>query len=445
MRAYPRYRESGIEWLSEVPEHWEVKRLKLVASTNDETLSETEDPLRPIVYVDIGSVDSAIGITEMEEMVFEDAPSRARRLVQDGDTIVSTVRTYLRAIASVSAPRPEMVVSTGFAVIRPRALDPGFASWALREQGIVEEIVARSTGVSYPAINASEIGDLRLPLPPLDEQRAIAAYLDRETERLDALVAKKRLLIERLEEYRTALITRTVTRGLPPEAARAAGLDPSPGLKPSGVEWLGDVPVHWEVKPLRNVAALRGGATPGKLREEFWDGDIPWVSPKDMKRASIADSEDHVTDAALRASSIALLPTGSVLVVVRGMILAHSFPVAIAATPVTINQDMKALSTADSLSHAFLYWYLVGSGPVIVSLCDESAHGTRKLETASLAALAMAIPPDREQRAIVGFLNDETATIDDLSGQIETAIQRLREYRSALVTAAVTGRVDVRE
>ena len=284
-----------------------------------------------------------------------------------------------------------------------------------------------------------------LPLPPLDEQRAIAAYLDRETERIDALVAKKRLLIERLEEYRTALITRTVTRGLPPEAARAAGLDPSPRLKPSGVEWLGEVPEHWEVKPLRRLASFQGGATPDKSRDEFWDGAVPWVSPKDMKRASLADSEDHVTDAALAASSIALLPIGSVLVVVRGMILAHSFPVAVTAGPVTINQDMKALITTNSLSHMFLYWCLVGRRRVVVSLCDESAHGTRKLETASLATLAVAVPPDREQRAIVAFLNDETARIDGLTRQVETAIERSQEYRTALITAAVTGKIDVRE
>ena len=97
-------------------------------------------------------------------------------------------------------------------------------------------------------LTPTDLGGHALPLPPLDEQRAIAAFLDRETERIDSLVAKKRLLIERMQEYRTALITRTVTRGLPPEAARAAGLDPSPRLKPSGVEWLGDVPEHWDVK-----------------------------------------------------------------------------------------------------------------------------------------------------------------------------------------------------
>ncbi len=175
-----------------------------------------------------------------------------------------------------------------------------------------------------------QVGDATLPLPPLDEQRAIAAFLDQETERIDALVAKKRQLIERLHEYRTALITRTVTRGLPPDAA----LDPSPRLKSSGVEWLGDVPEHWEVNPLRSLVSFRGGATPSKSREDFWDGDIPWVSPKDMKRPLIADSEDHATPAALAESPCAVLPVPSVLVVVRGMILAHSFPVATTGAPV---------------------------------------------------------------------------------------------------------------
>ena len=223
---------SGIGWLGEIPEHWETQRLKFVASINDDTLSEREDPLRPIAYVDIGSVDSTTGITEMEEMVFEDAPSRARRLVRDGDTIVSTVRTYLRAIAPVSTPPPEMVVSTGFAVIRPRELAPGFASWVLRAQGLIEEIVARSTGVSYPAINASQIGDLPVPLPSFNEQQTIAVYLDRETERIRTVSHRIETAIERLQEYRTALITAAVTgkidvRGTTAGLAHPVGKSPS--------------------------------------------------------------------------------------------------------------------------------------------------------------------------------------------------------------------------
>ncbi|MCY3661127.1 MAG: N-6 DNA methylase [Caldilineaceae bacterium] len=228
LNSWPCLKTSGVEWLGKIPEHWKAKRLKFVASINDDTLSKSEDPLRPIAYVDISSVDSILGIIKLEEMVFEDAPSRARRLVHDGDTIVSTVRTYLRAIAPVSAPPPEMVVSTGFAVIRPYMMDPGFASWVLREHGIVEEIVARSTGVGYPAINASRIGDLPVPLPPSDEQEAIANYLDQETKRIDALIEKQQLLIERLKEYRTALIKAAVTgkidvRGTATRSAHSTG------------------------------------------------------------------------------------------------------------------------------------------------------------------------------------------------------------------------------
>ena len=207
----PRLKPSGVEWLGYVPEDWEIKRLKIVASINDDKLSDNEDPLREMSYVDIGSIHPIDGITTAEQMVFEDAPSRARRLVRDGDTIVSTVRTYLRAIAPISKPFDDMVVSTGFAVVRPRKLDHGYCSWALREYGFVEEIVACSTGVSYPAINASEMGYFPLPIPPLDEQRAIVAFLDRETGRIDSLSRRVETAIERLQEYRASLITAAVT------------------------------------------------------------------------------------------------------------------------------------------------------------------------------------------------------------------------------------------
>ena len=232
IKAHPAMRDSGVKWLGEVPAHWDVKKLKYSVSINEEVLPETTDPSYEMSYVDISSVDQIQGIVAVEDIVFEDAPSRARRVVRDGDTIVSTVRTYLRAIAPVWNPADNTIVSTGFAVVRPRQVSPAFLSYALRESGFIDAIVARSTGVSYPAVNASEIGTLPIPLPERDEQRAIANFLDSETSKIDTLVAKKRTLIQRLKEKRTALISRTVTCGLPPDAARAAGLDPHPKLKP---------------------------------------------------------------------------------------------------------------------------------------------------------------------------------------------------------------------
>lgn len=211
LNASVKLKPSGVEWLGDVPEHWGVMRLKYQVSINDETLPETTDPDYEMLYVDISSVDPTQGIVQKEGLLFENAPSRARRIVKDGDTIVSTVRTYLRAISPVIEPEENLVVSTGFAVIRPRKMDKDYLSATIRAPYFIEEVVSRSVGVSYPAINASEIGLIPVPLPPLPEQQAIAAFLDRETGKIDALSAKVTTVIERLKEYRTALISSAVT------------------------------------------------------------------------------------------------------------------------------------------------------------------------------------------------------------------------------------------
>jgi type I restriction enzyme S subunit len=205
-------KDSGIEWLGEIPEGWELKRLKYIASINDEALGENTKPDYELLYVDISSIDSAKGIINIEPMLFEKAPSRARRIVCEGDVIVSTVRTYLRAIAPITNAAPNLIVSTGFAVVRPKlGFNSAYAAYALRATYFVDSVVSRSVGVSYPAINASEIGTLAVALPPHSEQKVIASFLDKETKKIDTLIDKIKFSIEKLREYRTALISATVT------------------------------------------------------------------------------------------------------------------------------------------------------------------------------------------------------------------------------------------
>lgn len=205
-------KDSGVEWLGEIPDGWEAKRLKYIASINDEALGENTKPDYELLYVDISSIDSAKGIINIEPMLFEKAPSRARRIVREGDVIVSTVRTYLRAIAPITNAAPNLIVSTGFAVVRPKlGFNSAYAAYALRATYFVDSVVSRSVGVSYPAINASEIGTLAVAHPPHSEQKAIAFFLDRETEKIDFLIEKIKLSIEKLREYRTALISAAVT------------------------------------------------------------------------------------------------------------------------------------------------------------------------------------------------------------------------------------------
>lgn len=205
-------KDSGIDWLGPIPTHWEMKRLKDIVTYNDESLPETTDPAMSIKYVDISSVNLIDGITNVEEFEFEKAPSRARRIVRHGDTIVSTVRTYLKAIAAIRNPEDDLIVSTGFAVVRPRnKVDPEYLGYFLQSQGFIGEVVSKSVGVSYPAINASDLVGIESLLPPLLEQKAIADFLDVKMAEIDALIAKKEELLKLLAEQRAALITNAVT------------------------------------------------------------------------------------------------------------------------------------------------------------------------------------------------------------------------------------------
>ena len=205
-------KDSGIEWLGEIPEHWEVKRLKYVTSVNDESLPENTDENFEIEYIEISNVKSGVGIIETSTYLFKDAPSRARRIVKDGDIIVSTVRTYLKSIAKIDMPSHNLIASTGFAVVRPRNLDSDYLGYLFYSESLIGEIISLSTGVSYPAINASQIGDIFIPIPSsIEEQQAIVRHIETESNRIDAKINKTQQLINLLTEYRTALISEVVT------------------------------------------------------------------------------------------------------------------------------------------------------------------------------------------------------------------------------------------
>ncbi|MHB8708657.1 MAG: restriction endonuclease subunit S, partial [Desulfuromonadales bacterium] len=238
-------------------------KLKFAASINDEALPETTSPDYELQYIDIGNVDSNGTVHDVVTYAFQNAPSRARRVVRHGDVIVSTVRTYLQAIAAIENPPENLIVSTGFAVVRPKpVLHPNFCKYALREPAFIHEVVSRSVGISYPAINASELGDIPIPLPSFDQQEQIADVLDRETTRLDTLITAKENYLTLIAEKRRALITSAVTRGI----------DPMVRLKKSGIPWLGLVPEHWEVERAKWLFKERD------IRSEFGDEEMLTVS-----------------------------------------------------------------------------------------------------------------------------------------------------------------------
>ena len=437
-RAYTVYKDSGVQWLGEIPAHWEVKRLKHVATWNDEVLPERMDSTLEMTYVDISSVDSVQGIVEKERLTFETAPSRARRIVRDGDIIVSTVRTYLRAIASIVQPESDMIVSTGFAVIRPRTIGSAFAAYGIRAPYFVDSVVANSVGVSYPAINSHELVSLPVICPTDEEQEAIVAFLDREIDKIDALVDKKERLLELLHEKRTALITRAVTKGL----------DPDVPMIDSGVEWLGEIPEHWEVRRVAELAlSLQTGPFGSQLHAaDYITGGTPVINPVNLVSGTLVPALDRTVD---KVTSARLghhkLLRGDILFARRGDVGRCGLAGKEQEGWLCGTGCLRMRPCPRSTQSAYLL-HLLSTHGVGEWLENESVGSTMKnLNTSIIGMIPVAVPGLAEQRRISKFLHRETTKIDALVAKVREAIDCLKELRTAVIAAAVTGKIDVRE
>lgn len=293
------------------------------------------------------------------------------------------------------------------------------------------DLVAISSGGGQPNLSQQDLREERALCPPIEVQQKIARFLDEKTARIDALIEKKQALLERLAEKRQALITRAVTKGL----------DSDTTLKPSGIEWLGDVPVHWSIKRLRFVARLVSGSTPTTSVGEYWNGEIPWISPKDMKSDEILDSEDHITGLAVEEYGVRLHAAPNAVIVIRGMILARTVPVAVARGSYSINQDLKVLQSKGEVVPEYFQMYLQSVESFLFTLIAEAGHGTKALRTDVFLDVPVLLPPMVEQIALADALARAKADLDKTMSSIEHSLSALFELRSALITAAVTGQL----
>jgi type I restriction enzyme S subunit len=203
-------KDSGIDWIGRIPAHWKIKPVKYNLKSNEKTLKETTESDYIMRYVDISSVNFDDGITAYEEISFGNAPSRARRIVKSGDTIVSTVRTYLKAIARISDDK-NVIVSTGFAVLSPQGNDPAYIEYFCKSDGFCSEIEKFSYGIAYPAINESVLINIKMLVPPISEQKVIAAYLESKCTEITAIISEKQTSIATIKSYKKSLIYEYVT------------------------------------------------------------------------------------------------------------------------------------------------------------------------------------------------------------------------------------------
>lgn len=433
---YPRYKPSGVEWLDRVPEHWEVKRLKMVVHLRDKKVEADEE--NPVPYVGMENIESSTGrLLPIDPDV---VPTGMANEFKVGHTLFGKLRPYL---AKACNPDFDGLCSTELLVLDSDEIDRRALLYTVLADGFIKLVDSSTFGSKMPRASWDFIGNCIVPVAPSDEQCAIADFLDRETAKIDTLVAKKRTLIERLKEKRTALISRAVTRGLPPDAARAAGLDPHPKLKPSGIDWLGDVPEHWTPKRLRFISPhITVGIVvePSKYYEE--EG-IPCLRSLNVRPNVLVDRDlVYISAESHRVLAKSMLHKGDLVAVRSGQpgttaVVDDRFDGANCIDLIIIREPRAGSATFVS--------YFLNSLPAQAQFSGGAGGAIQQHFNITTAAdLWLIEPPIREQGLIADFLDRETAKSDTMITKVETAIERLQEYRTALITAAVTGKIDVR-
>lgn len=419
------------------PQAWEKARIRFKARVNPKATVDL-DPSAQVSFVPMEAVGDD-GSLALDRTRLVSEVSQGYTYFEDGDVSIAKITPCFEN--GKGAVMEGLVGGVGFGtteliVLRPEdEISPRFLYYVTQSdhfRGPGEAAMLGSGG--QKRVPDLFVKDFEAAWPNLVQQIAIASYLDAETARIDRLIEEKNRLLATLKEMRRSTVAEAVTRGVRGDRA----------MRPSGLSWVQEIPADWQTLSLKRFVRLSGGHTPTTGNPAFWDGAVPWFSPKDMKADELHDSIDHVTDLAVQDSGLQVIAPGTTMIVVRGMILAHTFPVCVSQVNATINQDMKALVPVDVVDPRFLPWLLRGASALFLSLTEQSAHGTMALRTDRFMSEQLPIPPLAEQIEIVERLEAERARIDALLSQIDLEVELLQELRSATITDAVLGRIDVR-
>lgn len=435
-------RDSGIEWIGKIPEDWDTKKLKHCLSRNDGGVWGEDDPMNTGVFVLRSTEIAEDGKWQINDPATRqlNANEIAGSRLKAGDLVLtksSGSESHLGKTALVDKEMEKVgyAYSNFMQRLRTRAeVDPTFLFYALNST------VGRSqinywglTTSGLVNLSANVVNQFTFAFPNTERQGSLSRYLDSKISFIDLAIERKRKLIELLKEKRAAIINRAVTRGL----------DENVELVDSGVEWIGKVPKGWKILKFKYLGTFISGGTPATEKLEYWDGNIPWISPKDMKSDEIVDSEDHITAAGLANTAGAIVPAGSLLLVYRSGILRHSIPTAINAVDAAVNQDIRAVLLKKNVSAKYLHYLVQGKVDALLNIWSKNGATVESLEHGYVANTPMPLPSMEEQGAIAAYLDKATQLLDRISVEISRSIDLLTEYRTSLISHAVTGKIQI--
>jgi len=437
-------KDSGVDWLGEIPSHWTVKELKYVCTNQpsnvDKKTVEGEEVVSLCNYTDV----------YYNDVITPDLPLMRASATDDqiekftlraGDVIITKDSESADDIAvSTYVPQdmPGVVCGYHLAMIRPNDGVFGLFIKRLFDSVYIQSKVATlANGLTRFGLSHAAVGGLELPMPPdEDEQKAISSFLDVETSKIDSLVSEQRRLIELLKEKRQAVISHAVTKGLNPNAP----------MKPSGIQWLGDVPQHWNASMISRVSTKITNGYVGPTRDILVEDGVPYIQATHIKRGRVNfDGAYFVKDEWSNKHSKSILELGDVLIVQTG---AGTGDIGLVSEN-EVGFNCHALIIVQCIQETMIGQFLAAT--------LQSQYGTQTLESIQTGGMHphlncgnvkfvyVPVPPLDEQQAIVDYVNERSQRFDALQAEAERAIELLQERRTALISAAVTGKIDVRE
>lgn len=434
---YPTYKDSGVEWLGQVPGHWAVTALKrgfdvTLGKMLQPESSSPDDELLP--YLRAANIQwDGVDSTDIKQM-WVSKRDRAQLRLESGDLLVSeggdVGRSCLWAVELDNCYFQN-------SINRIRAHDGQSNRYlyywmsTIKDKGYIDVLCNKSTIAHF---TAEKVAAVPVPLPPPSEQTQIAAFLDRETAKIDELVAEQRRLMELLKEKRQAVISHAVTQGM----------NPCVPMKPSGIEWLGDVPEHWEVMRLKQVARK---LTDGEhISPDLSDEGVPLLSAKDVRDWQIDyDVDKFVTIENANVFWRRCQPEiGDILMVSRGATVGR-IGVVESDMAFCLMGSVILCKPENGFDSAFLYFALSAKHAQTSLWFSSASSAQQAIYIRDVAEVPVPIPPCTERTEIASFLRAEMSKFDTLTTEAQRAIDLLQERRTALISAAVTGQIDVRE
>ena len=414
---------SGVDWIGEIPSSWKVAPLKYGASCSSDLSTYTADDSKEFLALE--NVESWTGrLVGLDER--PDSVDSSVSVFSETDVLFGKLRPYL---AKVCRPDFRGVCSTELLCVSPMSYCCDYLFWLLISKGFIDVINAESYGVKMPRTSWAQMGAHYCPVPPLSEQQAIAGHLDVETAKIDQAMSLLRRELETLEQFKKSVIHETVTKGL----------DPTVPMKPSGVEWIGEIPEHWVTKRLRYVASAKTGQTPPSDDPTYFDGPVTWYTPNDINNDHVDTSARTLTLKAISERRAPLISAGVTLFVGIGATIGK---VGFSNSACSFNQQITALPTyVDSAE--WLFYVMQAQRDFIVG---QAMYTTLPIvNNGSLGDLLLPIPPGGEQSEIAVALNKRISHIDQIVAVKKLQSETLARQRESLIFEYVTGKRRVSE